>query len=73
MNHLANAGILDHVSSNCTMIRGQFWDGRGKIGRNLFEIIFRHLPGGKEENYNSQIHIRHSKRASSEYKSVTSD
>jgi hypothetical protein len=73
MNHLTNAGSLDHVSSNYTMIRGQFGDGRVKIRRDLFEITFRHLPGGKEENYNSQIHTRHSKRASSEYKSVTTD
>ena len=68
MNHVANAGSLDHVLSNCKMTRGQFWDGR-----DLFEITFRNLPGGKEENYNSEIHTRNSKRASSEYKPVTSD
>jgi hypothetical protein len=50
MNHLANAGSLDHVSSNGMVIRGQFWNGHGKIGRDLFEIIFRYMPGGKEEH-----------------------
>ena len=73
MNHLANAGRLDHVSSYGMVIRGQFWNGRGKIGRGLFEKTSRHLPGGEEENYNSQMPTRNSKRASSEYKSVTSN
>jgi hypothetical protein len=66
MNHLANACSLDHVSSNGIMISGQFWNGRGKIGRDLFEVTFRHLLGGKWKNYNSQIPTRNSKRASSE-------
>jgi hypothetical protein len=52
------------------IISGQFWNGRGKKGRDLFEVAFRHLPGGKGKNYNSQIPTRNSKRASSEYKSV---
>jgi len=50
MNHLANAGRLDHVSSYGMVIRGQFLNGRGKTGRGLFEITSRHLPGGEEEH-----------------------
>jgi hypothetical protein len=70
MIHLANTGSIDHVSRNAIIIREQFWNGRGKIDRDLFEITFRYLPGGKGETTTANFLLEILKGASSEYKSV---